>query len=196
VARRRLTLEEAKLSGAYEHNKARFADRLAAPELQSMQPVRFRAPKHFNTAERAAHREIMATCSGVTEADRLLVEVAAVLLAKQRAGTAKPSELNKLAGLLERLRSRVVAMPAAPGPSVSTLSGEEKELEDYFREEDEYQALETRIRAEMERRRNTPPPEHLTPAEAARWCWYSTVANDLDPDRKVNQTRLRDYESR
>jgi hypothetical protein len=127
----------------------------------------------------------MTTCPGLCEADRLLVEVAAVILARQRAGVAKASELNKLASLLEKFRSRV-ATTSAVAPASSLAPSSEEDDEDLFiREEDEYQRREGLIRTEMERRKNAAPPTNLTDKEAERWSWYSTVATDLFPDRKV-----------
>src|SRR5437899_6606757 len=114
MPRPRKTVEQLKLSGTYQLNKGRYADRLDAESTSgvphTVQAVRFRAPKHFTPEQRDAHKEIMTTCPGLTVADRLLIEVAAVILARQREGVAKTSELNKLASLLERFRARAVAI--------------------------------------------------------------------------------------
>ncbi|MBS1798935.1 MAG: hypothetical protein JSS95_03835 [Acidobacteria bacterium] len=127
MPRPRKTVEQLKLSGTYQANKGRYAARLNAKEasndLHSVHATRFRAPRHFSKEERAAHKEIMTTCPGLIEADRLLIEIAAVILARQRAGVAKTSELNKLASLLEKFRARV-ATASATTPSDTTITGD------------------------------------------------------------------------
>lgn len=122
------------MSGTYQQNKGRYALRMAEEQSQAtshtVQPVRFRSPRHFTPAERAAHNEIMSTCTGLTEADRLLVEITAQLLARQRAGTTRTSETNKLVGLLERLRSRTVTPAPAKAVKPSGPNNLEEDEED------------------------------------------------------------------
>jgi len=186
MPRPRKSIEQLKLSGTFQANKGRYRhlldDGKTAPALHSMQPVRFRAPRHFSKEEKAAHREILCSMSGLTETDRLLVEVCAQLLVKQRAGIAKPSESNKLLTTLEKLRSRAASIAQSASTAATDTNKQESEIDGFFREseeDDSDEILDTAdMNAELERRRNEPMPDHL--AEQQLKHYYSCYQVGLD----------------
>jgi hypothetical protein len=209
MPRPRKTLEQLALSGTLTHNKNRYRHLLNEEQpqanLQSVQPVRFRSPKHFNTDERAAHKEIMGTLPGVTEADRLLVELCSQLLAKQRAGNAKTSEINKLVGTLEKLRSRSASV-AVSTPASSNDDEEEDEWDEFIREDEEDAAdalLDKQdIQAEIERRRNS-PMRSLTEREQKYYFNHhevglaiGVIVNLQDKENRHAGTSRRRYQER
>lgn len=91
------------LSGAMEHNPARFADR--ADEPKDDRPLG-PPPEFLRPDQRAAWMEIERLAPWVTMADRVAVEIAASLLAAFRAigvGQMPPHLLTRLETMLGRL---------------------------------------------------------------------------------------------
>lgn len=107
------------LTGAMEHNPARFADRANEPRITTpLGPPR----EGMEPEARAAWHEIERLAPWLTQADRLAVEMAACLLVQFRVAGVRdmpPQNMSRLETLLGRLgltpsdRSKV-AMPAAP----------------------------------------------------------------------------------
>ncbi len=107
-------------SGSFDHNRGRYADRLAEPPPTGpLGPP----PKHFDKAHGGLWRELAAAAPpGVlTNSDRIAVELACCLLHQQRAGTASAAALAQLTTLLGKMgmtpadRNKVQA--AAPQPA-------------------------------------------------------------------------------
>jgi hypothetical protein len=106
------------IRGAFEHNPERRKDRENEPKpTGSLGP----APRTFKKEEKKIWKELQEIVPpGVlTNADRWTVEIACVLMARQRAGTITSSDLGKLIALMSRMamtpadRSRVGVEPAA-----------------------------------------------------------------------------------
>lgn len=111
MGRPRKSIEELKISGTFAHNRKRY-EGAPVPSAPSADEPLGRPPRYFTKEQKAAWKEITDTCPGLTVADRLLVEVASQMLAKQRAGQAKASESNRLMVTLEKLRSRSASAAA------------------------------------------------------------------------------------
>lgn len=96
----RKPLEAHELSGATKKNPQRFVDRKGEPKPTASIGS---APKHLTPAQRKVWKEIAAVSpKGVlTNADRLLLEVACCLIVQFRAGTL--IRASEIAGLLNAL---------------------------------------------------------------------------------------------
>lgn len=109
------------ITGALEHDRARFVDRANEPhDDRALGPP----PDRMEPAERAAWLEIERLAPWLTYPDRIAVEVTAGLLARFRqagAGLMEPPKLTRLETMLGRLgltpsdRSKVAARPTKRG---------------------------------------------------------------------------------
>ncbi|MBB5331793.1 hypothetical protein [Tunturiibacter gelidoferens] len=185
MARPRKTLEELKLSGTFQQNKARYSHMLPSAEPTAAHPATEglgEPPSHLKAADKKAWHEVVAmTFPGTLEQkDRLLVEIASQLLVKQRAGTIKVAELKQLTTILTGFQSRSRATTSvAPTPNESIDPSDE-----FFAQCDKEDAEEKRVRVEMERRRNLGPQEGQTHAEFDRWCRWATVRDEFAQSSK------------
>jgi phage terminase small subunit len=99
----RKSIEQLKLTGTYQMNKARYEHRLnPVPTIQL--PVG-RPPAHLPALERAVWAEVVRSVPEglLGRPDRLVLEVATRLIIKMRTGAAKPSEVGALLNVLAKL---------------------------------------------------------------------------------------------
>ena len=101
----RKSINELALSGTLSNNRGRYAARIEAETSKATKAATGplgRVPSHLSKEEKACWRQIVQSVrAGVLgQSDRLMVEVASQLMAKQRRGKAKVAELNRLVSIL------------------------------------------------------------------------------------------------
>jgi len=99
----RKSLTQLAESGTLGRNKGRYAARIAAQSV--VIPPIGQVPGHLSPAEKAAWAEIVKSAPAglLSRPDRIIVELAAKLISRLRAGDSKASELNLLLNILGRI---------------------------------------------------------------------------------------------
>jgi hypothetical protein len=88
------------LLGAFKHNPSRLRDRKNEPIVTT--PLSD-PPKYLTTGATAAWSEMQLRGRWLTSADRFLVEIAAVLMARYRIDELKSGDVSLLIGLLGKI---------------------------------------------------------------------------------------------
>ena len=120
MSRPRKGFSELELSGSFAKHPERRRERENEPMPRGELPKN--PPSYFTPEQAEIWRELRrgAPDGVLTDADYHCVELACILMAKVRAGEAKPSEIAVLSSLLARLgltpadRNRVRALPRKP----------------------------------------------------------------------------------
>jgi hypothetical protein len=180
MARPRKTLQELKLTGTYQQNKSRYADRVPvpAPKVAAHGTDDLSPPSHLKAAAKKAWLEVVAMfpLGTLGQTDRLMVEIASQLLVKQRAGTIKVAELKQLTTILTGFQSPSRAVTPAPSNEPEPeLTPEEK----FFRDDDEDKRRDIVIREEINRRKEVGPLPGQTEKDFEYYCRWNEVETDL-----------------
>ena len=134
MPRPRTPLTEAEATGALDHNKRRYADRIDAPQPEG--PIG-EPPSHFDDVDRDLWAEVvgMPAPGVLTSADRLLVEITVHLLRRFRGidyGSGEDEEdhrsITPLTGVeLGHLRACLGSMGCTPSDRTRVKAGNGKE---------------------------------------------------------------------
>ena len=213
MGRKPKSLAELELSGALKARPARYKGRLEAakapaiPEQKTIiapapnKPAPLgSAPKHLSADEKAIWKELTKTYPNLIFSDRFHLEIATKLTHKLRTaeGGLKGQEYSQLLGILDRFAPELgfvkndkadpEPIPVTPvaAPDVDRTPEEEAwdEFDELFGDK-----TEKPIRAEMARREQTNPPDHLTETEKKYWAGYLAVKRDLFPDEYTDTDR-------